>query len=301
VFAQLVDEPAELWLTSTVTAEPVGLRCVTFNVLGPANPDWERRSRVIRGALRALEADVVALQEVNVRGGVEDLLGQDYCITPFSATSEDDTGAALATRAKHRVLEEIDQRTPQHGEDLPWCATLIVELESAVGPLVLAHHKPNWPFPLEVEREQQARRAALAVEEHAGDRPAVVLGDFDATPESASMLFWRGRRSIDGVSVCYQDAWETARPADPGLTFTAENPLVRAGEVATAVSRRIDYVLVRAGRHGPLLQVLHCDRFLDEPVDGVWASDHYGVIADLSAPEHPPGTWTSRPPQRPRG
>jgi hypothetical protein len=160
-------------------------------------------------------------------------LGPDYCITPFSATSEDDTGAALATRAKHRVLEEIDQRTGEHGEDLPWCATLIVELESAVGPLVVAHHKPNWPFPLEVEREQQARRAALAIEEHAGDRPAVVLGDFDAAPESASMLFWRGRRSIDGVSVCYQDAWETARPMDRGLTFTAENPLVRAGEVAT--------------------------------------------------------------------
>jgi hypothetical protein len=87
------------------------------------------------------------------------------------------------------VLEEIDQRTAEHGEDLPWCATLIVELESAVGPLVVAHHKPNWPFPLEVEREQQARRAALAVEEYAGDRPAVVLSDFDAAPESASMLF----------------------------------------------------------------------------------------------------------------
>jgi hypothetical protein len=101
------------------------------------------------------------------------------------------------------------------------------------------------------------------------------------------------RRSIDGVSVCYQDAWETARPTDPGLTFTAENPLVRAGEVATAVSRRIDYVLVRAGRHGALLQVMHCERLLDGPVDSVWASDHYGVIANLSVPEHPPGTWTS--------
>ena len=154
---------------SSVTADPIGLRCVTFNVLGPANPDWDRRSQVIGSALRALEADVVALQEVNVRGGVEDLLGPGYCITPFSATSEDDTGAALATRAKHRVLEEIDQRTPEHREDLPWCATLIVELESALGPLVVAHHKPNWPFPLEFEREQQARRAALAVEKHAGE------------------------------------------------------------------------------------------------------------------------------------
>ena len=103
------------------------------------------------------------------------------------------------------------------------------------------------------------------------------------------MSFWRGRRSLDGVSVCFQDAWETARPGDAGFTFSDENPLVRAGEVATAVSRRIDYVLVRAGRHGALLQVLRCDRLLDRPVGGVWASDHYGVVADLAVPRHPPG------------
>jgi endonuclease/exonuclease/phosphatase family metal-dependent hydrolase len=277
-----------------VAVDAPRLRCATYNILGPANPDWERRRIVIRDALRALEADVVALQEVSV-DHVEDLLGPGYSVTPFSARGEDGTGAVLATRAPHRVLEEIDQRTPEHGEDLPWCATLVVELESPVGPLVVAHHKPSWPFPLEVEREQQARRAALAVEQHAGDRAAVVLGDFDATPDAASMLFWRGRRSLDGVSVCYQDAWECVRPDEAGMTFAAENPLVRAGEVATALSRRIDYVLVRAGRHGALLQVLDCRRLLDEPVDGVWASDHYGVVADLAAPGHPVGSWAPAP------
>jgi endonuclease/exonuclease/phosphatase family metal-dependent hydrolase len=266
------------------------VRCATFNVLGPANPDWDRRRVVIGDALRGLGADVVALQEVRA-GDVEQLLGPDYQVTPFSATSEDGIGGVLATRVPHRVLEEIDQRTAEHGEDLPWCATLIVELEVLAGRLVVAHHKPNWPFPLEVEREQQARRAALAVERHAGDGPAVVLGDFDATPDAASMSFWRGRRSLDGVSVCYQDAWETARPDELGFTFSAENPLVRAGEVATAVSRRIDYVLIRAGRHGALLEALRCDRLLDQPVGGVWASDHYGVVADLAVPQHAPGAW----------
>jgi endonuclease/exonuclease/phosphatase family metal-dependent hydrolase len=266
------------------------LRCVTFNVLGPANPDWERRCVVIGDALRGLAADVVALQEVRA-DDARRWLGSGYQVTPFSATSEDGVGGVLATRAPHRVLEEVDQRTAEHGDDLPWCATLVVELEGPAGRLVVAHHKPNWPFPLEVEREQQARRAALAVERHVGDGPAVVLGDFDATPDAASTSFWRGRRSLDGVSVCYQDAWETDRPGEPGFTFSAENPLVRAGEVATAVSRRIDYVLVRAGRHGALLEVLRCNRLLDRPVGGVWASDHYGVVADLAVPAHPPGTW----------
>jgi endonuclease/exonuclease/phosphatase family metal-dependent hydrolase len=266
------------------------VRCATLNVLGSANPDWDRRRVVIRDSLRGLEADVVALQEVGANE-VEQLLGADYHVTPFSTTSEDGIGGVLATRVPHRVLEEIDQRTTEHGEDLPWCATLIVEVGLPVGRLVVAHHKPNWPFPLEVEREQQARRAALAVERHAGDGAAVVLGDFDATPDAASMSFWRGRRSLDGVSVCYQDAWETARPDELGFTFSAENPLVRAGEVATAVSRRIDYVLIRAGRHGALLEVMRCDRLLDQPVGGVWASDHYGVVTDLVVPHHAPGTW----------
>lgn len=117
-----------------------------------------------------------------------------------------------------------------------------------------------------------------------------MIGDFDATPDAASLQFWRGRRSIDGLSVCYQDAWETVRPSEPGFTFSAENPLVRAGEVATAVSRRIDYILVRGGVHGHTLHVRLCDRLLDGSVDEIWASDHVGVVADLEVPDHALGS-----------
>jgi hypothetical protein len=46
--------------------------------------------------------------------------------------------------------------------------------------------------------------------------------------------------------------------------------------------RRIDYVLVRCGIHGPTLEVTGCRRVFDEPVGGVWLSDHYGVLADLA-------------------
>ncbi len=109
------------------------------------------------------------------------------------------------------------------------------------------------------------------------------------------MRFWRGRASLEGASVCFQDAWETVHPGDPGPTFDARNPLVRAGEVATAVSRRIDVVLVRSGIHGPTLQVRSCARVLDEPVGGVWASDHFGVVADLDLPASPPGSWDLQP------
>ncbi|PWW22368.1 endonuclease/exonuclease/phosphatase family metal-dependent hydrolase [Geodermatophilus normandii] len=273
------------------------LRVLTMNVLGPANPDWERRSALVGETLRRLDADVVALQEVPVADGtVEALLGPGYTVTAFSRAADDGVGGVLATRAPHRVVEEIDQRCTPRARDFAWCATLVVEVDAAVGRTLVAHHKPSWQFGYEVEREQQALAAARALERLAGRADhAVVLGDLDAPPDAASTQFWRGRRSLGGTSVCYQDAWETLHPADPGFTFDARNPLVRAGEVATAVSRRIDWVLVRSGVHGPTLQVRSCTRVLDEPVGGVWASDHCGVVADLDLPASPPGSWDQQP------
>ena len=268
------------------------LRVVTMNVYGPANPDWDRRHRLVARTLADLDPDVVALQEVPTGPELSGILDPSYHTTDFSRSSEDGVGGTLATRWPHRLVIEIDQHLTERSRDvLPWTATTVVELDTPLGPLVVAHHKPSWPFPYELEREQQAVLAARTLEEHIGSRDvhAVILGDFDATPDSASMLFLRGRRAVDGLSVCYQDAWESVHPDEPGYTHELANPLVRAGEVSTGVTRKIDHVLVRSGLHGPTLRVADCRRVLDRPEGDVWASDHYGVLADLVLPDQPPG------------
>ncbi|HYH35727.1 MAG TPA: endonuclease/exonuclease/phosphatase family protein [Nocardioides sp.] len=279
---------------SSSSRPPHSVRVLTLNVYGPANPDWDRRHRLVGETIRQLDPDLIALQEVPVDSPetLHRLVGPDRHLSHFSRASEDGVSGTLATRWPHRVVDEIDLRTSDRSRPtLPWCAALVVELVTPLGPMLVAHHKPSWPFPFELEREQQAVLVARALEDRIGDRElhAVVLGDFDATPDSASMQFWRGRRPSEGMSVCYQDAWEYAHPDDPGHTFDLANPLVRDGEVATAVSRKIDHVLVRSGLHGPTLQVADCRRVLDRPVDGVWASDHYGVVADLVMPANRPG------------
>jgi hypothetical protein len=40
--------------------------------------------------------------------------------------------------------------------------------------------------------------------------------------------------------------------------------------------------MVRCVDHGPTLDVSCCERIFDKPVDGVWASDHFGVVVDLA-------------------
>jgi endonuclease/exonuclease/phosphatase family metal-dependent hydrolase len=116
----------------------------------------------------------------------------------------------------------------------------------------------------------------------------VVAGDFDAGPDAASLRFWRGRQSLGGTSVCYRDAWEQFHGDDPGHTFTPDNPLIADGTWPLERGRRIDWILVRCADHGPSLDIAACARIFDAPVGGVWASDHFGVVADLVPPPPEP-------------
>lgn len=271
---------------------PPTVRVLTMNVFGPGNPDWERRHRLTGRTIRALDPDIVALQEVPVDAPdvLERLLGPGYHLTHFSRPSDDGVAGTLATRWPPELVTEIDLRVSERSRRaLPWSAAVLVELETPLGRMLVAHHKPSWPLPFELEREEQAVLSARAIEERIGDRDlhALVLGDLDAAPDSAGLRFWRGRQPVQQLSVCYQDAWEYSHPDEPGHTFELANPLVREGQFTTAASRRIDYVLVRSGARGPTLRVADCRRVLDRPVDGVWASDHYGVVADLVAPAQP--------------
>jgi hypothetical protein len=75
----------------------------------------------------------------------------------------------------------------------------------------------------------------------------------------------------------------------PGREADGTGPLVvSGGNWPLESGRRIDYVMVRCGDHGPTLEVTACERIFDKPVDGVWASDNFGVVADLAIPELSP-------------
>jgi len=196
-----------------------------------------------------------------------------------SQRSDDGVGAALYSRWPITRAQELDLRlTPR--VDLPWSAVVVAEVDAPFGPLLVAHHKPTYHVGYALEREMQAVAAARFIEKLAWGRDAhvVLCGDFDDTPDSSSVRFWTGRQSLDGTSVAYQDA------TDGQVTFTPENPLVAAGEMPLVPGRRIDYVMVRCGTYGPTLAVAGARRVFDRPVDGVWPSDHFGVLADLRVP-----------------
>jgi endonuclease/exonuclease/phosphatase family metal-dependent hydrolase len=178
---------------------------------------------------------------------------------------------------------------------LPWEAAVVaeVELPAPYGLSLFAHHKPTYEIGYARERELQGVTCARFIEEVLGDRDlhVILLGDFDDTPDSASIRFWTGRQSLGEISIAYRDAWDAVHSGDAGHTFSSTNPLVRAGEMSLELGRRIDYIMVRCGIHGPTLDVSDCRRVFDQDLAGVWASDHFGLLAEFRMPAHPPGAW----------
>jgi endonuclease/exonuclease/phosphatase family metal-dependent hydrolase len=262
------------------------VRVLTMN-LWALGGDWPRRRAVLVDGLRRLRPDLVAFQEAirtDRYDQAAELLGNGYRLVHQSAREPDGQGITIASRWPVVAVREVDlQVTPRSAGFA--CATLIarIAVPPPVGEVVFANHLPSWQPRLEYERELQTVLAARALERLAGDHTHVVVaGDLDADPGCASVRFWLGRQSLSGTSVCYRDAWEAAGPGGPGDTFTPDNPLVADPDWPF---RRIDHILVRCADHGgPTLAIRACRRVFDEPVDGAWASDHFGVLADLAVP-----------------
>lgn len=267
------------------------VRVATLNLWGRQGA-WEERRQVLAEGLRELRPDIVAFQEAIAVGGydqVVDVLGAGYYVAhqTVGLLGDGNHGASIASRWPLGELREADLHVTPATTDYP-CGTLAAEVfaPDPLGTMLFVCHGPWYPRYAEHERELQAVAAARLVEDLVDGRDirhVVLAGDFNATPESASARFWRGLQSLQGTSVCYRDAWEAVHPGDPGHTRSPRNPLVSGGEWSLEPGRRIDYVMVRCSEHGPTLDVRSCELVFDEPVGGVWASDHFGVLAGFSA------------------
>jgi endonuclease/exonuclease/phosphatase family metal-dependent hydrolase len=255
---------------------------------------WSARRSLLAEGLRVPGPDLVAFQEAirhDDYDQVTDLLGPGYEVAHQTRREADGSGVSIASRWPLGQVQELDlQVTPRTAGFLAVALVAEVQAPPPIGPLLFVNHKPNFELALEHERGLQAVATATRLERLAAGRGrhVVVAGDFDATPDAASMRFWRGRQALGDTSVCYRDAWEHTHPGDPGHTFTPANPMVAEGTWPLERGRRIDYVLVRCADHGPSLDITACARLFDQPTRGVWASDHFGVVADLAvAPPEP--------------
>lgn len=266
----------------------MSLRVLTLNIWHTNGP-WPERRRLIRAWIDLLQPDLIALQEV-LRGPAIDQLAElfdasDYHTDFVTATRfwNDPThnyGNAIASRWP--MVDRAELPLPDAGDDERRIA-LSVTVDAPFGPLSFCATHLNWKPHHGPTRERQAAAIGEFVIERRprGGFPALLAGDFNAVPDSTEIRFLKGLHGIDGRSVHLRDAWAMAGDGGPGVTWSNTNSFARP---AMEPDRRIDYILVGPPSQDGAGVVESCRIVCNVDVNGVWPSDHFGVLADLRSP-----------------
>jgi endonuclease/exonuclease/phosphatase family metal-dependent hydrolase len=231
----------------------VSLRVATLNIWGTNGP-W-RRLELIRQELSALRPDVVGMQEVTRSRDLDQAVAIAEGLGYVVAYGPADVRGKLALG--NTLLSRLPLTT-QWVLPLPvggWEPRSVLSVLVDGRVQVFVTHL-NWQPDHSAIRVEQVR-FILALAPPA----SVVMGDFNAQPDSPEIALMRG----------YADAWVAAGDGTAGATFSRDNDYAREGG---GPSRRLDYVFTRG-------KPVRAELAFHRPVDGVWPSDHFGLVADI--------------------
>jgi endonuclease/exonuclease/phosphatase family metal-dependent hydrolase len=263
------------------------VRVVSWNIRYGSAQDgldrWSLRRERVLSTIRALDADVLGLQEVEAFQVAQIL----EALPRYTATGvhRDDgvrKGEActiLFDRAKFVLAEATTfwlSETPDVIASKSWdssmtriCSTArLIDVRSGARFAVFNAHFDH--------RGQRAREASAelilarvrAAHRRLPDDRIVVLGDLNADEDNQAVRTLLGPTSA-GETALLRDSFRVLHPEEPGGSFNGFDPASDGG------TRKIDYVLV-----GPGLEVVAAD-ILREKLDGRHPSDHFPVRADL--------------------
>lgn len=267
------------------------LRVVTYNLFhgGASSGLWgdddslDRRLEMVVRELKALEPDVVGVQETSIgrgRGNVAErlarALGFQYAHAPATPRAIPGIGGLIVRAMNFSEGPAILSRFPivaSELHELPRCrrwfelrVLLRAEIETPWGRLDA--------YSTHLSRDDcQVERVGQVVRTRRGPLPAIVTGDFNATetlPAVAALTNGAG----------FVDTFRAANPTAPGPTVWQ-----RLEAPEPTVFRRVDYVFLLPGTRVPG-RVAASWVVLDAPgrsPDGavLWPSDHYGVLAEI--------------------
>jgi len=273
----------------------VTLKVLTLNIWHDQGP-WPERARLLRDWIDRLEPDLIGFQEVLVGEHIHqarELVGDHGYHTDYgpAMTLPDrkhlQFGNAIASRWPIVDREEI--RLPDRG-DWEKRAALSVTIDSPHGAIGFTCTHLHWRFHHGAVREAQVDvlTARAWARRPDGGFPPILVGDFNAEPDSDEIRYVRGLHSMRGKSIAFLDAWEVAGdhslPGEEGsgVTWSNRNAYARAEHEPR---RRIDYIFAGLPGRSGIGEIESCRVVCNEAADGVWPTDHFGVFAKLRTDE----------------
>ena len=236
------------------------VRVATFNIWHDAG-DWQARLLLLVQSLREADADVIALQEVledaekglpNQAETIARMLG-GYSVHFYASAppgSPKRYGNAILTRLP--VIEETGKRLEPLKDHR---VALRVRVSAHDRPIDVVVTHLAWQANAGPMRAQQV--ADLMDWLPQDGVPLIVMGDFNAPLSEASLSLLGAPRFVSALP--------------PGATTSTLNPAKGHGE------RVIDHIYAESRWFTPVA----AQRIGDQPQNGEYPSDHFGVAATL--------------------
>ena len=243
------------------TAEGRTLKLATFNIWHNQG-DWAARQPLLIEALRAADADVIALQEVledaavglpNQARTLADALGgyQMFFVSTDPEGAPRRYGNAILSR---RPVQEHDSKRLEPLDD--YRTALRVRVDVGGRPVDIVNTHLAWQDDAQAVRARQIADLLGWLPEDG--TPLVVMGDFNAVQEDAGLNVLTGERFVSALP----------RSAVP----TTLNP------AKGHPNRVIDHIFAERSRFTPGAWSL----LGDQSTGGEYPSDHFGVAAILT-------------------
>lgn len=270
-------------LTTTV-------RIATWNVWGRYGP-WAERLPAIIETLRGVDADIVCLQECWDHPGearsqadeVGDAGGLPHRVYAHNLEWPDGTRSGNAVLARWPLRRSATLVLPrdagafvdEEGEER---LCVLGEVDGPRGAIQVYCAHLSWRADHGAIRQRQVAAICEWVrEQRPRTFPAVLCGDLNAVPDSDEIRMLTGKASPGVPGVWFRDAWADNGDG-PGFTWANTNPFAAA---SLNHDMRIDFVMTGFPKAHGCGHVVSVRVFGDQPVGGMYGSDHYGVVADL--------------------
>lgn len=262
---------------------------VTINILNDLSM-WGKRRHLIVDQLTDLWPDLIAMQEVSLKGNTsnahwlaqelnqrktdnEDLYNLYLC--PRTGSKERVEALAILSRLpvkRHEILDLLTQNR----------VAQLVELRIEGQTLMLVNGKFFWHPGESPERKAQIELLLDWLDTQPAQIPIVVAGDFNGNPKTPSIEFMRQY---------FDSAHRAVHSDEPEFTCPTPLPVSKRVQLRSMLKWRLgkrpkpdptwrgtlDYIFV-----DPRLHTLECKLVLDKPDENnesLYPSDHFGIYA----------------------
>jgi endonuclease/exonuclease/phosphatase family metal-dependent hydrolase len=261
-------------------------KIATTNILFEMNC-WEERREILVEGLKSVDADLIALQEINIEHNTGDWLAEKlnmpyvylvpYVEKPYNTGPN--YGIAIISRYHFIKQEKLDLQSQGR-----FAQYVQVEIDNQ--PLIFCNGHYYWQPGATPARMQQFQLLVDWLGKLPKELPIIAVGDFNATPDTPEILFLR-----DNFTSAYA-AYHGCEPE-----YTCPTPLVKKKrsiqhrlklKIFDALVNRtlqpwrgtLDYIFIN--QH---LSISDCQLILTEPAPdnpNIYPSDHFGITAKLT-------------------